>query len=72
MVVHGHRRVMLYQRGDYFGEIALMKNVARRASVMAETACNVVSIDRQAFTRLLGSCVSLRKYMFTGLVRELT
>eukprot|EP00282_Hemiselmis_andersenii_P005147 CAMPEP_0114165160 /NCGR_PEP_ID=MMETSP0043_2-20121206/31089_1 /TAXON_ID=464988 /ORGANISM="Hemiselmis andersenii, Strain CCMP644" /LENGTH=90 /DNA_ID=CAMNT_0001261941 /DNA_START=1 /DNA_END=269 /DNA_ORIENTATION=+ len=50
----GERRVMFYQRGDYFGEIALMKNSPRAASVIAQGDCKVVSIDRMAFTRLLG------------------
>lgn len=48
------RKVFEYKEGDYFGEIALVKNTVRQASIKAETNCRVVSIDRDAFKRLLG------------------
>ena len=31
-----------------------MKNTVRQASIKAETDCRIVSIDRDAFKRLLG------------------
>lgn len=43
-----------YKAGEYFGEIALVKNTVRQASIKAETDCRVVSIQRDAFKRLLG------------------
>ena len=48
------KKVFEYKEGDYFGEIALVKNTVRQASIKAESACRVVSIDRDAFKRLLG------------------
>ena len=48
------KKVFEYKDGDYFGEIALVKNTVRQASIKAETNCRVVSIDRDAFKRLLG------------------
>jgi cAMP-dependent protein kinase regulator len=48
------KKVFEYREGDYFGEIALVKNTVRQASVKAETDCRVVSIERDAFKRLLG------------------
>lgn len=48
------KKVFKYREGDYFGEIALVKNTVRQASVKAETDCRVVSIERDAFKRLLG------------------
>lgn len=45
---------MLYSRGDYFGERALIKNEPRAANVIAKTDCNVVSVDRHSFKRLMG------------------
>jgi cAMP-dependent protein kinase regulator len=48
------KKVFEYKEGDYFGEIALVKNTVRQASVKAETDCRVVSIERDAFKRLLG------------------
>lgn len=41
--------MMKYKRGDYFGELALLNNKPRAATVMAVTRCKCVSIDRQSF-----------------------
>lgn len=53
------KKVLDYHEGDYFGEIALVKNTVRQASVKAETHCRVVSIERDAFKRLLGPIESI-------------
>ena len=46
--------VMQYKRGDYFGELALLKNEPRAANVVAKTKLKVCSLDRDRFMRLLG------------------
>jgi cAMP-dependent protein kinase regulator len=43
-----------YKSGDYFGELALLKNAQRAASVFAKTQLKLASIDRDSFKRLLG------------------
>ena len=43
-----------YSEGDYFGEIALVRNTVRQATVKTDTDCRIVSIERDAFKRLLG------------------
>jgi len=48
------KKVFEYQIGDYFGEIALIKNTVRQASIRTETKCKLMSIDRDSFKRLLG------------------
>lgn len=46
--------VFKYKEKEYFGEIALMKNTVRQASVRAVTKCKLLSIGRDEFKRLLG------------------
>jgi len=48
-------QVMDYKEGMFFGELALIKNEPRAASVEATSKCKVLSLDRKAFRRLLGS-----------------
>ena len=40
---------MRYQKGDYFGELALLNNEPRAATVLASSNCKVVSIDGESF-----------------------
>ena len=50
-----------YFKGDYFGELALLRNAPRAASVMAVTNCKVLSLDRPAFKRLIGPLEDILK-----------
>lgn len=53
--------VASYAVGDYFGELALIKDAPRAVSVVAAGPCTVVSVDRSAFVRLLGPCLDTMK-----------
>merc|ERR1712032_1144161 len=51
----GEKRVMDYKSGDCFGELALLKNQPRAASVIvASDTAKVLSMTRVSFSKMLG------------------
>lgn len=46
---------MQYEKGDYFGELALLKNQARAATIIAKTDCKSVCVNKESFVRMLGN-----------------
>lgn len=48
------RPVKIYKKGDFFGELALLDDKPRAASVVCETDCKVAKLSREGFSRLLG------------------
>ena len=47
-------KVKYYESCDYFGELALLKGEPRAATIIADTDCKLLTLDRMAFKRLLG------------------
>ena len=55
-------KVMDYKKGMYFGEIALLKNDTRQASIIATSdKVECLSIERETFNRILGPLSDLLK-----------
>lgn len=51
----GEKEVKTYKAGDYFGEIALITDEPRKATVRATgEGCTVMSISKEGFTNILG------------------
>ena len=55
--------------GDFFGEMALLNDEPRSATVEATTNCSFLLMDRKTFTRLLGPLRQLLDAIADGRVR---
>lgn len=53
--------VKKYSRGDYFGELALLDDKPRQASIVAKTEVKVARLGRDGFKRLLGPVESIMR-----------
>jgi CRP-like cAMP-binding protein len=54
-VMIGGEEVGKLESGNYFGEMALLDDEVRKASVIATTPCECFVLDRPTFNRILGS-----------------
>lgn len=60
-------KVRHYNKGDFFGELALLNDAPRAASIVAATDVKVASLDKNAFQRLLGPVEGiLRRTKYEG------
>lgn len=50
-----------YKKGDYFGELALLNDAPRAASVVGKTECKVATLGKDGFQRLLGPVESIMR-----------
>lgn len=61
--------VKVYKKGDYFGELALLNDAPRAASVVSKTEVKVATLGKDGFQRLLGPVEGIMrrtKYDSTG------
>ena len=55
------RNMIRREKDDFFGEIALLKNAPRTATVIAESFCEVLILHSSDFTKLLSENLSLKE-----------
>jgi cAMP-dependent protein kinase regulator len=53
--------VKSYNKGDYFGELALLNDAPRAASVVSKTEVKVATLGKDGFQRLLGPVESIMR-----------
>ncbi|EPE34475.1 cAMP-binding protein [Glarea lozoyensis ATCC 20868] len=53
--------VKAYKKGDYFGELALLNDAPRAASVISKTEVKVATLGKDGFQRLLGPVESIMR-----------
>ncbi|KAL1890091.1 hypothetical protein Cpir12675_005542 [Ceratocystis pirilliformis] len=64
----GDTIVKNYKKGEFFGELALLNDAPRAATVVARTNTKVVSLGKSAFQRLLGPVEGImRRTQYVGI-----
>ncbi|KAK9447552.1 cyclic nucleotide-binding-like protein [Limtongia smithiae] len=58
----GQGKVNQFSKGAYFGELALLNDRPRAATVVAKTHVNAVTLDKDGFNRLIGDKIVLPSY----------
>ncbi|PNY27705.1 cAMP-dependent protein kinase regulatory subunit [Tolypocladium capitatum] len=62
-----NNKVLHYKKGDFFGELALLNDAPRAASVVASSDVKVATLGKNAFQRLLGPVEGiLRRTRYQG------
>jgi ATP-binding cassette, subfamily B, bacterial len=62
------KTVSVLEDGDYFGEIALIKNIPRSATIRTLTPCVMLSLHRDIFENLLDRAPGLREKLEQAIV----
>jgi ATP-binding cassette subfamily B protein len=60
-VIKGSKRVAVLQDGDYFGEIALLSDQPRNATIRSMTPCVCLILQREHFRAMLNRSAPLRE-----------
>jgi len=71
-IVKDERLVTTIGRGSYFGEVALLMEVPRTATVIARTPVRAFRLDREGFDRLVGDAFRRGTLITHAVTEELT
>jgi CRP/FNR family cyclic AMP-dependent transcriptional regulator len=69
-VVNGHA-VAQYEQGDFFGEMAIIDNAPRSATVEAETGMTVLVVDSREFATMLERAPSTVRPVLSAMAHRL-
>ncbi|XP_053319211.1 cGMP-dependent protein kinase 2 [Spea bombifrons] len=60
---HEPRLIKTLEKGDYFGEKALISDDVRSANIIADTDVECLAMDREMFNQTVGTYEELQKYL---------
>jgi len=69
--LRGRQEPILYQTGDFFGELALLTGQPRNATIAVTQACTLLSLDIVDFRQLLGRQPDLARIIHEEAERRL-
>ena len=65
------RLLLTYGPGDAFGELALMYNAPRAASIISKEPCVLFSLDRESFNHIVKEAVVRKREMFNEFLAKI-
>jgi len=68
---HGVRVCIYADRGEVFGELAVLYDAPRAATVVARTACTLWSIDRETFNMCVKGAAAVRRHRVEKLLKQI-
>ena len=71
-VIVDEKRVGYMSEGEFFGELALILNQKRSATIVARNACELIVIDKETFNQLIETASSEVKAIILSLCGELS
>ncbi len=71
-VIVDEKRVGYMSEGEFFGELALILNQKRSATIVARNACELIVIDKETFNQLIETASSEVKAIILSLCEELS
>jgi len=63
--------LLTYKPGDAFGELALLYNSPRAASIITKTTCTLFSLDRETFNHIVKNAVIKRRNKFESFLSKI-
>ena len=60
-----------YKPGESFGELALLYNTARAASIKAKTKCVLFALDRECFNHIVKDAASKKRERYENFLKSI-
>lgn len=67
----GDKYLKTYQEGEAFGELALLYNAPRAASIICKTECTLFSLDRYTFNFIVKDAAIKRREQYSELFNKI-
>ena len=68
--LENEKYIKTYKPGDSFGELALLYNVPRAATIKAKTECSLWSLDRDTFNNIVKESARLKREKYENFLKS--